>query len=358
MCKPSEPLDLHNLCSRIEDWAVELGFEKMGVSSVNLGEHGEHLQRWLARGFHGEMRFMAEHGDKRWRPDKLEPGTIRVLSFRMDYLPLAEDPRDVLENPNKAYIARYTLGRDYHKLIRKRLAQLASRIQAEVGGHYRAFVDSAPVLERAIAEQAGLGWIAKNTMLINEKAGSWFFLGEIYTDLPLPLSEPQESKYCGSCTACLDICPTQAFTGPFQLDARRCISYLTIEHKGSIDPELRPLMGNRIFGCDDCQLCCPWNKFAKPTAEEDFQPRHELDTADLIDLFLWDETIYLSKTEGSALRRIGYERWLRNLAVALGNAPSTIAVIEALSQRQDYPSDLVQEHVAWALKQHQLSPQI
>ena len=354
MPKPSDPLDLQNLSSRIENWAIELGFAKMGVSSVNLKEHGEHLQRWLSKGFHGEMRFMAEHGEKRWRPDKLEPGTIRVLSFRMDYLPLAEDPREVLNDSSKAYIARYTLGRDYHKLIRKRLAQLAKRIQTEVGGHYRAFVDSAPVLERAIAEQAGLGWIAKNTMLINEKAGSWFFLGEIYTDLPLPLSESQDSKHCGSCTACLDVCPTQAFIGPFELDARRCISYLTIEHKGSIDLELRPLMGNRIFGCDDCQLYCPWNKFAKPTAEVDFQPRHELDTADLINLFLWDETTYLSKTEGSALRRIGYERWLRNLAVALGNAPNTIAVIEALKQRQDYPSNLVQEHVAWALAQHQL----
>ena len=353
MPNPSDETDLQNLAARIRVWAGELGFAQMGVSSVNLTEHGEYLKDWLAKGFHGEMRFMAEHGEKRWRPDKLEPGTIRVLSFRMDYLPLADDPRDVLANPNKAYIARYTLGRDYHKLIRKRLAQLAKRIQTEAGGRYRAFVDSAPVLERAIAEQAGLGWIAKNTMLINKKAGSWFFLGEIYTDLPLPLSGPQQSKHCGSCTTCLDICPTQAFTGPFQLDARRCISYLTIEHKGSIDPELRPLMGNRIFGCDDCQLCCPWNKFAKPSAEADFQPRHELDTADLIDLFLWDEMTYLSKTEGSALRRIGYERWLRNLAVALGNATSTIAVIEALKQRQDYPSRLVQEHVAWALKQHQ-----
>ena len=353
MPNPSDETDLQNLAARIRVWASEFGFAHMGVSSIDLGEHSEHLQRWLSKGFHGEMRFMAEHGEKRWRPDKLEPGTIRVLSFRMDYLPLADDPRDVLANPNKAYIARYTLGRDYHKLIRKRLAQLAKRIQTEAGGRYRAFVDSAPVLERAIAEQAGLGWIAKNTMLINEKAGSWFFLGEIYTDLPLPLSEPQQSKHCGSCTTCLDICPTQAFTGPFQLDARRCISYLTIEHKGSIDPELRPLMGNRIFGCDDCQLCCPWNKFAKPSPEADFQPRHELDTADLIDLFLWDETTYLSKTEGSALRRIGYERWLRNLAVALGNAPSTIAVIEALKQRQDYTSSLVQEHVVWALEQHQ-----
>lgn len=353
MPNPSDQTDLQNLADRIRGWASELGFAQMGVSSVNLEEHGEHLKDWLAKGFHGEMQFMAEHGEKRWRPDKLEPGTVRVLSFRMNYLPLGEDPRDVLGDPSKAYIARYTLGRDYHKLVRKRLAQLAKQIQTEAGGRYRAFVDSAPVLERAIAEQAGLGWIAKNTMLINEKAGSWFFLGEIYTDLPLPLSEPQQAKHCGSCTACLDICPTQAFTGPFQLDARRCISYLTIEHKGSIDPELRPLMGNRIFGCDDCQLCCPWNKFAKPSPEADFQPRHELDTADLIDLFLWDETTYLSKTEGSALRRIGYERWLRNLAVALGNAPNTIAVIEALKQRQDYPSSLIQEHVAWALEQHQ-----
>ena len=296
------------------------------------------------------MNWMGSHGSKRSRPDELVPGTCRVLSLRMDYLPEGTDPVRILESPDKAYIARYTLGRDYHKLIRKRLAKLARRIEARAGGgHYRAFVDSAPVMERAIAERAGLGWIGKNTMLLNERAGSWFFLGEIYTDLPLPADPPQEEKHCGSCTACLEICPTQAFVGAFELDARRCISYLTIEHKGSIDPSLRPLMGNRIFGCDDCQIVCPWNKFAERSPEDAFQPRHELDNADLIALFLWDETTWANKTEGSALRRIGFERWLRNIAIALGNAPASQGVVEALQSRAAYPSELVREHVSWAL---------
>jgi len=259
----------------------------------------------------------------------------------------------VLESPELAYVSRYALGRDYHKLIRRRLATLAQRIRDHAGaGNCRAFVDSAPVLERAIAERAGLGWIAKNTMLINSEAGSWFFLGEIYTDLPLPPDPPQASKHCGSCTACLEVCPTRAFTGPFQLDARRCISYLTIEHRGSIDPALRPLMGNRVFGCDDCQLCCPWNKFAQAAAEGDFRPRHGLEAAELVALFSWDEAIFLARTEGSAIRRIGYERWLRNLAVALGNAPGSEAVIAALEARREFPSELVREHVAWALARH------
>jgi epoxyqueuosine reductase len=274
----------------------------------------------------------------------------------MDYLAAGTRPLEVLAAPEKAYISRYALGRDYHKLVRKRLATLAGRIsEVAGGGGYRAFVDSAPVLERAIAERAGLGWIAKNTMLINAEAGSWFFLGEIYTDLPLPADAPQASKHCGTCTACLDICPTDAFTGPFQLDARKCISYLTIEHKGPIDPALRPLLGNRVFGCDDCQLVCPWNKFARATREDDFRPRHGLADAQLVDLFLWDEATWLARTEGSAIRRIGHERWLRNLAVALGNAPTTPAVTAALRSRRDFPSDLVREHVAWALQQHGLT---
>jgi epoxyqueuosine reductase len=283
----------------------------------------------------------------------LVPGTCRVLSLRMDYLAQDTQPLEVLASPDKAYISRYTLGRDYHKLVRKRLAQLAKRIEERAGGgQYRAFVDSAPVLERAVAERAGLGWIGKNTLLINADAGSWFFLGEIYTDLPLPVDTPQRTKHCGTCTACLELCPTDAFKGPFELDARKCISYLTIEHKGSIDPALRPLMGNRIFGCDDCQLVCPWNKFAQVTGEGDFQPRHELADAQLVALFLWDESTFLAKTEGSAIRRIGYERWLRNLAVALGNAPASEAVISALQERKEFPSELVREHVAWALQCH------
>ena len=341
------------LAAKIRVWAAELGFQQVGISDVDLGENEAYLEKWLAAGYHGSMNYMASHGSKRSRPEELVPGTCRVLSLRMDYMSADTQPLRILDSPEKAYISRYTLGRDYHKLIRKRLANLAKRIEAEAGGgHYRAFVDSAPVLERAIAEQAGLGWIAKNTMLINDRAGSWFFLGEIYTDLPLRPDPPQHSKHCGSCTACLDICPTNAFVGPFELDARKCISYLTIEHKGSIDPELRPLMGNRIFGCDDCQLVCPWNKFAQSSSEPDFQPRHQLADAELVDLFLWDEETYLRKTEGSAIRRIGYQRWLRNLAIALGNAPRSQRLVSALRQRADDASELVREHVAWALERH------
>ncbi|WOJ93065.1 tRNA epoxyqueuosine(34) reductase QueG [Congregibacter variabilis] len=341
------------LLEEIRGWARELGFSQLGVSDIDLGEHADHLERWLAAGYQGEMQWMGSHGTKRSQPQELVPGTCRVLSLRMDYLNDGAEPLTVLEDPNKAYIARYTLGRDYHKLIRKRLAQLAKRIEESLGGgQYRAFVDSAPVLERALAEKAGLGWIAKNTMLINQDAGSWFFLGEIYTDLPLPPDPPQTSKHCGTCQACIDICPTKAFVEPFVLDARRCISYLTIEHKGSIDPELRPLMGNRIFGCDDCQLVCPWNKFATPSAEPDFQPRHGLDDRGLLELFAWDEETWAARTEGSALRRIGYERWLRNLAIALGNAPNSADVVQALRLRKDFPSELVQEHVRWALERH------
>jgi len=340
------------LADHIRSWAAELGFQQVGICDIDLGEHPQYLDRWLAAGYHGDMGYMAKHGTRRSHPEQLIPGTLRVLSLRMDYLVDDTEPLQVLEDPHKAYISRYTLGRDYHKLIRKRLARLAKRIEAECGGSHRAFVDSAPVLERAIAERAGLGWIAKNTMLINPQAGSWFFLGEIYTDLPLPADVAQTDKHCGTCTACLDICPTDAFVGPSQLDARRCISYLTIEHAGSIDEELRPLMGNRIFGCDDCQLVCPWNKFAEATTEQDFSPRHQLQDAELVDLFLWDEASWLAKTEGSAIRRIGYERWLRNLAIALGNAPTTQEVLNALQARVEYPSELVREHVQWALQRH------
>ena len=343
---------MQELVDKIQGWASELGFAELGITDIELAEHEAYLQKWLAAGHQGSMQWMGHHGNKRSRPEELVPGTCRVISVRMDYLAPDTEPVEVLESPDKAYISRYTLGRDYHKLVRKRLATLAKRIEAEAGGHYRAFVDSAPVLERAIAEKAGLGWIAKNTMLINEKAGSWFFLGEIYTDLPLPVSTPQDSKHCGSCTACLDICPTDAFTGPFQLDARRCISYLTIEHEGAIDEALRPLIGNRIFGCDDCQLVCPWNKFAQPTSEKDFQPRHGLASAERVELFLWDEETYLARTEGSALRRIGFERWLRNLAIALGNGPGGPAVSAALATRREHPSELVREHVNWAILQH------
>ncbi|WP_286786595.1 tRNA epoxyqueuosine(34) reductase QueG, partial [Pseudomonas sp. UBA3153] len=311
------------------------------------------LQRWLDAGYQGEMDYMAAHGTKRSRPDELVPGTLRVVSLRMDYLPGDTRMSQRLAEPQSAYVSRYALGRDYHKLIRKRLQQLAERIQAVIGpfGH-RAFVDSAPVLEKAIAEQAGLGWIGKNTLVLNRKAGSWFFLGELFVDLPLPVDAPHASEHCGRCSACLDICPTGAFVGPYVLDSRRCISYLTIELKGAIPEDLRGLIGNRVFGCDDCQIVCPWNRFARPTEQADFQPRHGLDNAELAELFRWSEEEFLGRTEGSPLRRAGYERWLRNLAVGLGNAPTTIPVIEALQARRDYPSELVREHVSWALQRH------
>ena len=345
--------DLAALAQSLKEWGRELGFQQVGIAGIELGEHEAHLERWLAAGHHGEMDYMAAHGHKRARPAELVPGTLRVISLRMDYLPGDTRMAEVLASPDKAYLSRYALGRDYHKLIRKRLQQLAERMQAAVGPFgYRAFVDSAPVLEKALASQAGLGWIGKNTLLINKQAGSWFFLGELFTDLPLPLDAPHQREHCGRCQACLDICPTAAFVGPYQLDARRCISYLTIELKGSIPVELRPLIGNRVFGCDDCQLVCPWNRFARPTRQGDFQPRHGLDNAELASLLRWSEEEFLARTEGSPLRRAGYERWLRNLAVGLGNAPTSIAVLEALALRREHPSALVREHVEWALARH------
>ena len=345
--------DLDQLAASIRLWGRELGFQQVGITSVDLGEHEAHLQRWLDAGYQGEMDYMASHGSKRSHPDELVPGTLRVISLRMDYLPGDTRMAEQLASPEKAYVSRYALGRDYHKLIRKRLQQLAERVQQAIGPFgYRAFVDSAPVLEKAVAEQAGLGWIGKNTLMINRKAGSWFFLGELFVDLPLPVDPPHASEHCGRCTACLDICPTQAFVAPYVLDARRCISYLTIELKGPIPEDLRPLIGNRVFGCDDCQIVCPWNRFARPSEQGDFQPRHQLDSAELASLFRWSEEEFLSRTEGSPLRRAGYERWLRNLAVGLGNAPGSIAVIEALELRREHPSELVREHVRWALARH------
>jgi len=346
-------LDLDALAQSIKDWGRELGFQQVGISGLDLGAHEAHLQRWLEAGYQGEMDYMAAHGSKRSHPDELVPGTLRVVSLRMDYLPGDTQMAKRLGQPEKAYVSRYALGRDYHKLIRKRLQQLAERISGQIGPFgYRAFVDSAPVLEKAIAEKAGLGWIGKNTLVLNRKAGSYFFLGELFVDLPLPVDAPHASEHCGRCTACMDICPTAAFVGPYVLDARRCISYLTIELKGSIPEALRAPIGNRVFGCDDCQIVCPWNRFAKATEQNDFQPRHQLDNAELASLFLWTEEEFLSRTEGSPLRRAGYERWLRNLAVGLGNAPSTIPVLEALAARREHPSELVREHVAWALDQH------
>ncbi|GGC58095.1 tRNA epoxyqueuosine(34) reductase QueG [Marinobacter halophilus] len=343
------------LPGQIRQWAQELGFADAGITGADTGPHAERLQQWLNAGYHGEMAYMADHGGKRYTPDSLVPGTLRVISVRMDYLTSPDSPGQALADRETAYITRYALGRDYHKLMRKRLAKLAKRINEAVSGYdYRAFVDSAPVLERGLAQRAGLGWIGKNNMVIHPKAGSYFFLGEIFTSAPLPVDPPFDSQHCGSCSACLEVCPTDAFVGAHLLDARRCISYLTIELKGPIPEELRAKMGNRVFGCDDCQLVCPWNKFSKPTRETDFLPRHKLDNSALAELFLWSEQEFLERTEGSAIRRTGYENWLRNLAVGLGNAPPTIPVIEALKQRADHPSELVREHVAWALRRHGL----
>ena len=341
------------LAQRVRVLARELGFQRCGISGISLDEDEAHLRDWLAKGLYGSMQWMARHGDMRARPQELIPGTIRVISVGLDYGRNDDNAAwATLEDGERAYVARYALGRDYHKLMRQRLQTLADRIQQEVGpfGH-RVFVDSAPVLERALARNAGLGWIGKHTCLIDKDGGSWFFLGEIYVDLPLPVDAPA-SAHCGTCTRCIDICPTQAIIAPYRLDARRCISYLTIEHEGSIPEDLRPAMGNRIFGCDDCQLVCPWNKFAKRTDEPDFRARNQLDTATLPQLFSWSEAEFLSRTEGSAIRRSGHERWLRNIAVALGNAPPTPEVMRSLASRQDDESDLVREHVSWAMARH------
>ena len=345
-------IDFAALAGQIKQWGRELGFQQLGITDTDLTADEAHLLRWLKHQQHGEMAYMQSHGTKRSRPDELVPGTVRIISVRLDYWPgQASDAQQILEDPLQAYLSRYALGRDYHKVLRKRLQQLASRIEQRIGPFgYRAFTDSAPVLEKAIARKAGLGWIGKHTNLIDDKGGSWFFLGELFTDLPLPVDRPAES-HCGSCQACLDICPSQAIVAPYQLDARRCISYLTIELRGSIAEELRPFIGNRIYGCDDCQLICPWNRFARPSRETDFMPRHQLDNITLIKLFQWSEQEFLDNTEGTAIRRIGYECWLRNLAVALGNAPTGARVIKALQGRLHHPSGLVREHVTWALRQ-------
>lgn len=345
-------IDLTQLAADIKQWGRELGFQQVGITDTDLTQAEARLNAWLSKGYHGEMEYMQRHGSKRSSPADLVPGTVRVISVRMDYLPPNARMLETLQQPNKAYIARYALGRDYHKVIRKRLEKLANKITAEVGEFgYRAFVDSAPVLEKPLGEKAGLGWIGKNTNLINSKAGSWFFLGELYTDLLLPIDTPA-SNHCGSCHACIDVCPTQAIVAPYQLDARRCIAYLTIELRGAIPVEFRAMIGNRVFGCDDCQFICPWNKFARATDEGDFRPRHELDSAQLVDLFAWNEADFLRNTEGSAIKRIGYECWLRNLAVGLGNAPTQPQIVAALQARADHTSALVREHVAWALQQH------
>ena len=338
-------------------WGKALGFQQVGITDTDLTETEQRLDQWLAEGHQGEMQWMSAHGRKRTRPALLEPGTLRVISLRMDYLPPDTRPLKVLKQGERAYVSRYALGRDYHKLIRKRLATLAQQIRDAVADSdlARAFVDSAPVMEKPLAEKAGLGWQGKHTLVINRQAGSWFFLGEIYTDIPLPIDEPA-SNHCGTCHACMDICPTQAIIGPYKLDARRCISYLTIEYKGSIPEEFRSMIGNRIFGCDDCQLVCPWNRFAHHTGEGDFHPRHNLDQPKLVDLFHWSEQEFLKNTEGSPIRRSGYECWLRNIAVALGNGPATAEAIHALEVREHHESALVREHVGWAIRKLRSTP--
>lgn len=353
MNTPDQSLDYTALADNIKQRGKALGFQQVSITDTDLSLDEPLLERWLAQGHHGAMDYMAQHGTKRSRPTELVPGTLRIISARLDYLTRSTRlPETILKDPGSGYISRYALGRDYHKLVRNRLQKLAKQIEQEVGPFgYRAFVDSAPVMEKALAKKAGLGWRGKHSLLLNRDTGSFFFLGELFTDLPLPVDEPV-SAHCGTCTRCLDACPTQAIIAPYQVDARRCISYLTVELKGSIPIELRPLMGNRIYGCDDCQLVCPWNRFAKQTQEPDFVPRQGLDNATLVELFAWSEEEFLKRLEGSAIRRIGYECWLRNIAVALGNAPTSSEVISALEARKEHPSELVREHVRWALTRH------
>lgn len=348
------PENATSLAKQIKTWAQELGFSACAITDTQLEQHEAHLLNWLQDGFHGQMEYMSRHGTKRSRPAELVEGTARIISVRLDYFPAgAANANQVLNTPDQAYISRYALGRDYHKVMRNRLQKLANKMQDTVGPFgYRAFTDSAPVLEKALAEKAGLGWIGKHSNLLHEQHGSWFFLGELFTDLPLPIDPPHSKQHCGSCQACIEACPTKAIVAPYRVDARRCISYLTIELKESIPEEFRRAMGNRIYGCDDCQLYCPFNKFSEDSNEKDFNVRHHLDDPELCELFLWSEHDFNNKLQGSAIRRIGYECWLRNIAVALGNAPTSNDVLSALSKRQNHESAMVREHVAWAIAQH------
>jgi epoxyqueuosine reductase len=357
MSEKSTETDYLTLLQKIKTWSKEFGFQQLGVSDIDLSEHEKHLNKWLAAGLHGEMDYMQKHGSKRSHPEELIDDTCRVISVRMDYMPPDCELSDsVLSDPSLGFISRYALGRDYHKVMRKRLQKLVDKINTQVDDfNYRVFVDSAPVLEKALAEKSGLGWIGKHSNLINKKAGSWFFLGEIYTNIPLPLSNSPTDEHCGTCTTCIDICPTKAIVAPYKVDARRCISYLTIELHGSIPLEFRKDMGNRIYGCDDCQLCCPWNRFSQPTLEHDFFTRHPLDAPDLVELFNWSEDEFLKQTEGSAIRRIGYERWIRNIAIALGNAPTSEKIVHALKlKKYEFNNNsIIVEHINWALaRQH------
>ncbi|ABM04931.1 putative iron-sulfur cluster binding protein [Psychromonas ingrahamii 37] len=351
---PTETLDLLSLSQNIKLWGKELGFQKVGISDIDLKDQESKLQSWLDNNYHGEMEYMSKHGMKRARPDELLPGTLRVISVRMDYLPDNAQFASTLKNKDNAYISRYALGRDYHKVLRKRLKKLGQKIELEVGQlGYRPFVDSAPILERPLAAKAGLGWVGKHSLLLDAKAGSWFFIGELLVDLPLPVDQPVENK-CGKCVACLTICPTQAIVAPYVVDGRRCISYLTIELQGPIPVEFRKAIGNRIYGCDDCQLICPWNRFADTTEESDYQVRQQLENKSLLELFNWTEDEFLTYSEGSPIRRIGYQRWLRNISVALGNAPASEAIVDTLKNKLALNlSEMLNEHLQWALDQHQ-----
>jgi epoxyqueuosine reductase len=344
-------MDYADLAQRIKAWAAELGFQGAGIAEADLSAAEPRLLEWLGKGWHGEMEYMARHGALRARPAELKPGTLRVISCRMNYA--ADVAEGISAEGSRAYVARYARGRDYHKVLRDRLQKLCDRIAAQAGAFgYRAFTDSAPVMEVELARLAGLGWRGKHTLLLSRDAGSWFFLGEILCDLPIPVDE-EEKDHCGTCQRCIDVCPTQAIVAPYQLDARRCISYLTIEHKSAIPEELRALIGNRVYGCDDCQVVCPWNGFAQPTREKDFAVRNGLDRATLVELFAWTQAQFDERMQGSAIRRIGYERWLRNLAVGLGNAPTSPDVVKALISRKEDSSPLVKEHVEWALSRHE-----
>ena len=346
-------LDAAALAARIKDWGREIGFQAIGIADVDLSTAEPRLLAWLQQGFHGEMHYMSRHGTRRSRPADLVPGTVSVICARLDYRdPDARDATEVLNEPDRAFISRYALGRDYHKVLRARLGQLAERIAREIAPfHYRVFTDSAPVMEVELARKAGLGWRGKHTLLLSRDAGSYYFLGEIFTDLELPADRPV-SEHCGTCTMCITACPTGAIIAPYVLDARRCISYLTIEHHGSIPEALRPLIGNRVYGCDDCQLACPWNRFAQTAEAADFAVRHGLDDVTLVELFAWTRADFEDRLAGTAIRRIGYERWLRNLAVGLGNARNRDAAVAALRARADDPSPVVREHVRWALERH------
>src|SRR5690349_3273673 len=348
--------DPESVEQRVKRWGRELGFDALAIAGTELDAEEARLMDWLGRGWHGEMDYMARHGTRRARPAELVPGTLSVITARLPYLaPDTRDGWETLADPESAFVSRYALGRDYHKVLRSRLQSLADRMTSELGAFpYRVFTDSAPVMEVALAARSGLGWRGKHTLLLSRDAGSMFFLGELFVSLALAKDAPT-TAHCGSCEKCIDVCPTRAIVGPYQLDARRCVSYLTIEHHGPIPEDLRPLMGNRIYGCDDCQLVCPWNKYARPANDPDFAVRNGLDCASLVELFAWTEDEFMRRFEGSAIRRIGHEKWLRNIAVALGNATTSREVVAALRSRADHASPLVREHVRWALARHDAS---